>query len=193
MTRLRHTVPEGRKGARLAEDEAREIAHRSIEERFGLDPTQLDEVSATPEKQPNRDDWVFTLTARNSRLPGSAEARVLVAIAGDEVVDYRRFVHPPESWRRAERDAQRRLSLLRRASIAVGVLVIVAAALRSLMAAARGSTSRRTFVGWLGLLAALGLIQVWNAWPLAAGNFVTSKDWPEQVIRTLAQQGPPNR
>ena len=64
-------------------------------------------MSADPSQLPDRRDWVFVFKDPAGLLPlDSGEARIIVQIAGDEVVETGRFIHIPEDWEREHRKQQ---------------------------------------------------------------------------------------
>ena len=62
IRQVQHRLPEQRPGVRLSRDDARALAQREIQQRFGLDTVALREVSAEQEQRPARSDWQFTYT-----------------------------------------------------------------------------------------------------------------------------------
>src|SRR6266550_9209795 len=60
LRQVGHRLPERHAGARLAEEEARALARRTIAERFALDPAALHEVEVKQDPRPARIDWRFT-------------------------------------------------------------------------------------------------------------------------------------
>ena len=93
LDKIVHQLPEARDGATLLEETARELAHSVLVQRFQLNPSQLEEISADLQKRPNRRDWSFTFRDHVNYLLQEAtdgligEARITVRLAGDEVVD----------------------------------------------------------------------------------------------------------
>ncbi len=123
VQRMTHRLPEGRAGAQLEEDEARAIAVAALRTDLGLEPEGLEEVSADPSQLPERRDWSFVFKDPAGYPLDTGEARIIVRIAGDEVVETGRFVHIPEEWEREHRKEPGRLpdrsDRLRRADGAV--------------------------------------------------------------------------
>ena len=91
VRQVRHALPEARPGARLSRDEAlRARASARCASDFGLDPAALKLTSAPSEKRaPARTDWTFTFADPRVDVGKDGEARVVVSIAGDEVVGAR--------------------------------------------------------------------------------------------------------
>lgn len=121
---VRHALPEARPGARLGNDAARVLAERALATRFGVDPSAAKLVAAEEKDRPSRTDWAFTFADPRVDVGKDGEARMSVAIAGDEIVGAGRYVHVPESWLRAEREREGRAE---NAKIAAGLLFALAA------------------------------------------------------------------
>ena len=77
----------------------------------------------------------------------SGEARVMIDLAGDEVVGYGRYIFIPDTWYRAERDRAGRLSVLRIIVALAFAIVAIAALIAATMAWTRAHFDRRAF--WL--------------------------------------------
>ena len=89
VRQIRHALPESRPGAHLARDDALALARKTVRERFGLDPSALKEVGAEEKQLPARVDWTFTFADPAAVVGADGEARIVVAVAGDEVVGVR--------------------------------------------------------------------------------------------------------
>jgi len=187
--RLRHRLPEARAGASISEEQARKLARAAVEEQFGLPPpglNDLKEVSAVPAKHPSRVDWVFTFAERENRWLSSGEARLIAAIAGDEVVDAYRHVHLPEEWERAERQRRTLPRAVQMVSTILLALVLLAGVASALVAWSRGHYRPRVFVAVFLLLLALGAIDLANAWPSIQAGLSTERPVSHQVLVRIA-------
>jgi hypothetical protein len=74
---VRHTLPEGRPGASLTEDEARRRRSRRSPKDWPEAATGISEISARPAKLNARTDWTFTFRTRPVPLP-KGEPRIAV-------------------------------------------------------------------------------------------------------------------
>ena len=182
VRQVRHSLPEGRPGAKLAQEDARKIAQRVIREQFGLDSAAVREVSAEQQERPARVDWQFTFA--DPRVPAGkgGEARAIVGIAGDEVFSAGRYVFVPEDWQRAERERGGRLRV---AKMGIGVLLVViavAALISAIVAWSRGRFDRRAF--WLALLCVGGALAIsgLNQWPAATISLSTAEPYRLQMM-----------
>jgi len=182
VRQVRHSLPEGRPGAKLSQEDARKLAQQEIRRRFGLDPAAMREVSAEQQERPARIDWQFTYTDPRVDVGNGGEARAIVGISGDEATSAGRYVFVPEDWQRTERE---RAGRLRIAKMGIGLLVLVvavAALVAAIVAWSRGRFDRHAF--WLtsvcvGVALALGGV---NQWPAAAMSLATTEPYTWQVL-----------
>jgi hypothetical protein len=185
VVRAQHVLPEGRAGASLSGEEAREAARAALEATLELDPSTLREVSAEPAERPSRRDWAFVFQDPAVDVGGSGQARIAVSLAGDEVVDVFRHVHVPEDWQRAEIE---RATLGALVSNVCGFplgLGLLAGAVAGLVAWSRGRFARGTFGLVLLGLAGVMVARVLNAWPVFSASFDTARPWTMQAVLGL--------
>ncbi len=182
VVRFRHQLPEAAPGAGLSGQEARAKAREVIQEVLALDPDRLEEVSVEPGKRPNRTDWTLTFRDPHAYELERGEARVRVEIAGDEVVDYERFVHVPEGWRRAERDRQTSVEVIQLGSGAAVVLMLGAGLVGAIVRWASGRFALGVFVVFAILMWVPGAVGLVNAWPATAASFSTARPFLLQTV-----------
>jgi hypothetical protein len=186
VRQVRHTLPEATPGARLAREDARALAQRTVRERFGLDPAALTEVAAEERQQPARVDWTFTFAEPGVEVGPGGEARVVVSVAGDEIAGYGRYVHVPEIWQRAERERDGRTLVLRMALAGVLGVAALAALVMAVIDWTHGRRDRRALFGTAALAFALGAATTANAWPLLAMDLRTTEPLLVQAAQALA-------
>jgi hypothetical protein len=173
---VQHTLPEGRPGASLDEAAARALAVATLRKRYGLDVArgQAREVSAHPQKLKARTDWTFTyVDATVPPLP-QGEPRIEITLAGDEVAGSGRFVYVPEEWRRQERAAATRNTVLQ---VLVSVLfggLLVGAAVSGVIAWSRRQYTPRLFVAAGSVMLAASLARFLNSWPTVLATIPTA-------------------
>jgi Ca2+/Na+ antiporter len=181
-----HDLPESRKGAALARDDAARLADAELRKRFGLDPATLKLVGAADRARPARTDWTFLWNEPGVDVGKDGEARVQVSIAGDEVVGSGRAVFIPEAWRRAE---QARDSQWAAAKVAVGILVAcvgIGALFVGIRSFTAAPTDARAGFG-VGLISFVAtLIGAANAWPAFAYGLSTTDPVTTQVLLHIA-------
>jgi len=151
---VRHTVPESRPGATLARDAAQAVAEQTLRARYGVDPQALRLVAAEETKRPARMDWTFTWADPKIAVGKDGEARYAVALTGDEVSAFGRYVFVPEAWQRDERQRVNRGQVMR---IAAG-LVFLVAGLAGLVIGVIAWTHRHCDVGALWRVLALSIV-----------------------------------
>lgn len=138
-----HDVPEARPGKRLTEAEARPLAEAAIASWLKVSAAAMRPVSAQATEQPARVDWLFRYADPSVVLPAGGEARVAVAIDGDEVAGVGRSIFVPDAWSREQRRRNEHLiipkALLGLLVTAFGIVTIVSLVRRL----ARGEASKR--------------------------------------------------
>jgi hypothetical protein len=180
LVRFRHRLAEETPGAELSEDEARAMAHSVLQATHGLDPADLDEISAEPEQQPERRDWRLVFSDPKSYPVEQGEARVAVHVGGDEVVDSYRFVHLPEEWERAERNRATLAQIIQIVCTALTVFVFIAGGVTAIVRWSKGRFAPGTFVIFAALLLVLGVVEVANVWPAMTSTFSTAQPYSLQ-------------
>src|SRR5208282_3812410 len=87
-----HELDEDAPGASLALEDARKLAEQAMQGR-GYTPSGFKLADSTANQRKAREDYSFTWKANpgDPRNVGSAEYRLEVEIAGDQVVGFRRF------------------------------------------------------------------------------------------------------
>jgi membrane protease YdiL (CAAX protease family) len=181
VVRFTHQLPEARPGPALEEDAARDLAHTTVAAAYGLDPVQLKEISAEPDKLPERRDWKLIFASPDDLSLAQGEARIAVHIAGDQVSDCYRFVHVPEEWERQERDRQTRAQIVRILSTVAIVLLFVAGAVVAVIRWSRKRFAAGTFVSVLVIMLVLGAIEIIIHWPQMTAQLSTAQSFPLQA------------
>ncbi|HEY7944200.1 MAG TPA: CPBP family intramembrane glutamic endopeptidase [Casimicrobiaceae bacterium] len=186
VRQVRHQLPEKQAGARLSREQARTLAQQEVRQRFGLDPAALREVSADEQERPARADWQFTWTDPGVDVGKGGEARVIVAIAGDQIAGSGRYVFVPEVWQRAERQRAGRLSLAKNAVILAVIVAALAAIIATIIAWSRGHFDKRAFWLTLCVVGGAALLGGINAWPVVAMQLRTAEPLAPQVALAAA-------
>ncbi len=186
VLRFRHKLPEARAGASLAEDEAREIAHSVLSEKYQLDPSKMKEVSAEPSKLPERKDWLFTFADTLNYPLKEGEARIAVQISGDKVVDSYRYIHVPEEWARQERNQRNLIRVFQVFSGTIMFLIFLAGVIGAIISWSRKKFSVSVFLSFFALLFGLGIINLINKWPSTIAKFSTTEPLLNQIFAAIA-------
>lgn len=186
VRQVRHQLPENRPGARLSRDDARKLAQQEIRRRFALDPSALREVSVEEQDRPARLDWQFTYADPRVDAGKGGEARVAVAIGGDEITNAGRYVFVPEEWQRAERDRSGRLGIAKSIVAMAVIIVVIAALIAAIISWNRGRFDRRAF--WIAswMLLASAIVNTINQWPLLGMRLSTAEPVTTQIALYVA-------
>jgi len=180
-----HRLPEARPGAELEEAEARTLALATVKTEYGLAAEDLEEVSADPSQLPERRDWALVFKDLEGYPMETGEARIVVDIAGDEVVAIGRFVHIPEEWERAHRNRQSLVQVVQIGCVVVLVLLYIAGAVLAVIRWSRHRFATITFTIFFGLLAVVGAIQIANGFRAGSAQFMTAQPWKLQVALVI--------
>jgi hypothetical protein len=175
VRRAVHQLPEGRAGAVLDEASARELARRA------LPPGSWEEVSAEESAHESRTDWDFTFRDPSVLTEVAGEGRASITVSGNEVGNVRRFVHVPEEWARAQREAASRRSVISLGLIFVLILMFgVGAVVAIVVWSRRGLETRPLWIGSAVGCTALALSTA-NAWPATIAVFSTAQPFGFQA------------
>jgi hypothetical protein len=183
---MRHALPESRPGAALSRVAARVIAERELRARFAAEPADLRPFSAQESRKPARVDWTFVWGDPRVAVGKDGEVRYVVALAGDDVSAWGRFVNVPESWMRAEEERTNRAQI---AAIAAGFLfvaAVVAGLVLAIIAWIRHRCDVRALLTVFALSVVLTLAAAGNGVPLIAMQLSTAEPlWSQWLIRVL--------
>ena len=177
--RRRHRLAEDTAGPDLPEAEARTLAHEAL---AALGATaDLPEVSAESTRRPARTDWTFTFRDPTVGDLAGGEARVAIEIAGDEVVDTRRYVFLPEEWRRTDQQRGTALAIADFASSVALGLLLVAGAVVAMVRWTRGAFDLRLALAVAGIALAATIVTTANNWPVLMNTLSTAQPLPLQI------------
>jgi membrane protease YdiL (CAAX protease family) len=186
---VQHVIPEGRAGASLDEAAARGRATQAVQQRYGLDLTQVKEVSAKPAKQKARTDWTFTFADQTIVPLPQGEPRIDVTIAGDEVTSVSRYVYVPEEWQRQQRAASTRSLVIQIASSIVFGGLLIAAAIGGMIAWSRRCYAPRVFLFAAAIAIAASLAGLCNGWRVLLASLPTTAPLQLALIGVIAVAG----
>ncbi len=144
-------------------------------------PHEIEEVSADPSQHPERRDWTFIFKDPAGYPMDVGEARIIIGIAGDEVVDSGRFIHIPEEWEREHRARRGIVQVVQIACAILMVLLFLAGAVVAVIRWSRGRFNRAAFLILFGFMAILGALQLGNGFRSTTAQFVTAQPWKLQV------------
>ncbi len=179
--RLRHFLPEARPGARLEEEDARAVALGAVQTRFGMGPESIQEVGAVQTERPERTDWRFNFEDRAVLTEIAGEARVMVVLAGDEVVDVSRSVNVPEEWELARGDSEAIRNVVDLITALLLFLGLAGACVLAVVTWAKRGLDTRVLIR-ATLLAAVTLgLWLANSWPESEATFSPTQPWGLQA------------
>jgi hypothetical protein len=179
---IRHQLPESEPGSALTEGQARELAHAAVHTRLGFDPSDLEDVSATPSRLDARTDWVFTFADRTTPSLTRGERRIDVSIAGDEVVGVRRHIHVPEEWERQQRNQRLAGAILQGLGIFFLAGVLLFGSVSGVVLWSRKNFSVRICFVTFAILLLVGVAALANDWPTAMASFSTAQPLNLQIM-----------
>jgi hypothetical protein len=184
ILRTRHELPEGREGATLSQEAARELVLNEIRTREGSAFSNFKELSNSSSKLPKRTDWQFIFSDTSRKLK-MGDARLAVGIAGDQTVAYRKFIFTPEDWLRTERARENLVDIVKMMSNLLLVSILIGAAIVALMNWSKKKFDRKTYMtAFLGL-SLLESINFLNNLPVRFAHFLTAEPKFNQIANTF--------
>ncbi len=96
-----HTIPRESEGAQLEHKEAQRLAEEALVRDYGVDLSRERLVSSDFNKEERRKDHTFEYE-RIGWTADEARLRTVIAVQGDEVMRFRRYVKVPETWEREQ-------------------------------------------------------------------------------------------
>jgi membrane protease YdiL (CAAX protease family) len=173
--RMDHILDEKAPGANLPQEEARRRAEAWLvaEQRIPIERYRL--VDSSTEKLERRTDHEFVWEEVGFRA-GEATARVSLALVGEEICQYRRFLKLPEQWLRDFERPRLQAIVVPAFGGALGLVLLVIAIRRLSSRDADAHRYRWKFyfaAGALGLI--LAALSAANEWPGVLAAYDTAK------------------
>jgi hypothetical protein len=178
-----HKLPESLEGASLTKEQARTIAYKTLIEKFNINPVDSTEISAQETQLPHRKNWLFTFADAHAYPLEKGQARINIAISGDEVTDIARFIHVPESWEREELNNKHKLGIISLITALLCVLLFVLILFLAHKEHLAYAISPKTWGFIFILLLSLCIINAINFWPSIIGAFNTSEPLINQLFQ----------
>ena len=100
ITQFLHKIPEEVPADLLSIDEARRLSHQFLTEIIQINPEEWEFIEDKTEVKPNRVDYRFTYKNKNVEIY-DATYRFDVTVQGNEIGEYREYLHVPEDWKRS--------------------------------------------------------------------------------------------
>jgi hypothetical protein len=181
---VHHTLDEKTPGANLSKEEAQARAEAYLRDEKHADLAGWNLVETHSDKKPARTDHHFEWEQKTALDPApgrpaadGAHIRVQVAVLGDEVSDYRIFVKIPETWRDKESrrtPLQIAQTFVRRAGLAVALIVVIVVFLRNLKSPAVARLPWRSLVKFSAVLLVAATASYVNRGPLLLTSYLTA-------------------
>lgn len=181
-----HQLPEDTVGESLTQEQARTLAHTTVREQFNVDPATLTEISAVQAQLPHRINWLFIFANESIYPLATGQARISVAISGNEVTDAACTIHVPEEWERKEQNKQNTFGIL---TLIIGFILAFSMLIGLILAFRRKRTilfSKRLFFMISGASILIDIIYTLNIWPTIVGSFTTHVPLQSQLFQTIA-------
>ena len=181
---MAHVLEESASGANLEQDSALAIAEAFLTSR-GWSLGDLERVEESSETLDNRTDHDFTWQKIGTTITwreddpeaGTGSVRVTVSVAGDEVAGYRHFLRVPEDFSRDLQQTQSIGQLLAIASLALTLLLVLAAMGISIARARHNTVNWAPALSVAGVVAVLTVGQGLTAWPVFKMAYPTGFAW----------------
>ncbi len=178
---MTHQLPESQPGAQLTEDDARALAEQVIAASFQRDPMELERIHTQSTQRPERLDWEFVYSdARRFDLQ-QGDTRVQVRIGGDQITMVNRFVHVPEEWSRAQRDARSIPNIIQGVSGLLLLLIVLSAAVVAIFRWSSRQFHLRAFFAMGAVVLVVAGINAGLSWPETAIQLNTAQPYGTQV------------
>jgi hypothetical protein len=183
VTSYSHVLPEDRAGMELSENEARLLAVSNITDFYNMDNFSLNEVEATPQKLPQRKDWIFTFKDTVNYQPDIGEYHYYVRINGDQVMVLNRYTYVPDEWSRQERNRTRPVRLFTQFLNITFILLYFVIGIMAVVSWSNHRFNISAFYFILLVMIVSTLVLRLNQWQQTPAGFSTSQPWNNQVLQ----------
>jgi len=180
-----HSLPENREGAELEEAIAREMALSALQDQFPVDISGWKEITAAPEKLPNRTNWRFTYSDTLNYKLKESELRYTALISGDKVTLLMRNIHVPEDWTREQRNLSRTANSLQNFTGIIVFLLYFAAFVIAIISWTKKRFDLKFFWLLLIFLLVVQIIDLINKWPALVITFTSSQPFGNQAMAVI--------
>ena len=181
-----HDIAEDLALPTVAEPAARALAEDLLRNRMHRPPESLEFVELSEEVRPHRTDRFYTWKERDFNLH-DADYRVEVEIDGDQVAQYREYLHIPEQWTRdyqrlrSKNEAAQTVDVAFLALLFAGLIVVIVQRIRRQEIRWR----RAAWIGVIGMV--LSFLAHLNQFPIAEFGYPTTDSYSSFVFAQLFQ------
>ena len=179
-----HILPEDRAAKSLSKEEARIVALKNIENTYHLNKGSLKEISAQEIVHPARKDWLFIFADTSYSALSKDAARIELLISGNEIARMKRFIKPPEDWKRTLLNTQSFVGIIKQISFLFFAIVFFLCLLLFLARFAPAISVEKVVYFGLAIFG-IYLLSMLNNWPATKGWFNTAAPISHQAFKTL--------
>jgi len=180
-----HKIPEKRPGNNLQQSVAQQIADSVLTSTYGLQRTNLSEISVSPEKQENRTDWEFIYADTTAYPLKQGQGRYLIDIAGNEVTQTYSYVHVPEEWIRNYKEKNSKIAVIK----TIGNILVIGTILFGLVLGiirwTRKKFNLKLMLYFTGLFGLFYLLKVVTNWPTMLAGYSTQVPMGNFIVTML--------
>ncbi|HTX36252.1 MAG TPA: CPBP family intramembrane glutamic endopeptidase, partial [Bryobacteraceae bacterium] len=181
-----HDIAEDLALPTVSEPAARALAEDCLRNRMHRPPESLDFVERNEQVRPHRVDRFYTWKERDFHFH-DATYRVEVEIDGNQVAQYREYLHIPEQWTRdyqrlrSKNEAAQTVDLAFMSLLMVGLVVTIVLRLRR-------QDVRWRLAAWIGIAGmVLSFLAHLNQFPLSEFDFPTTDSYSSFVFSQMLQ------
>jgi len=182
---LHHILAEETGLPSLDETAARELVRAWLIAHNPALVPKLKEISAVPQKLPNRTDWTFTWEDKSDYLISQGQARLELKVAGDRVVEVSHYVFIPENTQRLLEKQEQLASPFKVVAFLLFVITLVGAAVFAIAKWSRGEFIPRAFIAVFALLLCMNALYALVSWRTIIGGFSTAEPFSNQLVVTI--------
>jgi len=184
VMKIAHIIPEKRKGASLDEQQAKRVAQTFISQHLKLDPNKLKAIAAQSKKLPHRKKWLFTFSNKAVYPLDMGQARIKIQVDGNEITNFTKYIHTPETWQRKELQKQSMINIL----TIICLLLLFSFALAALMLASSKViifSTRAAIYSFFGISSLLLILNI-NSIAKILATFNTIEPFSGQLFQRIS-------
>jgi hypothetical protein len=182
---VKHILPQNRKGENLTKEKAEGVLYDFIKNEYGINGSDLKEISAKENKLDNRIDWSFTLEDKTTKLK-VYKPEINALVSGNEVLQINKTLQISES--------QKSEMLKKYAWILFVVVILILAfaipiiwvGIKAIIAWSKKQISKPIFFRLFLILLTLNIASLFLNMPERQMGFSTTSSFTSQLITSVA-------